>query len=239
MNGSRMISWMVAASLVGGVWMMWSQAVVHGAESGPPADEAGFVPLFNGKDLTGWTGDTKGYVVEDGKIVCRPGGNLYTEQEFSDFVFRFEFKLTPGANNGVGIRAPLVGNAAYDGMEIQVLDDRDPQYKDIHPYQAHGSIYGVVAAEPGHLRPAGEWNSEEIAADGTKIKVVLNGATIVDADLAPFLDGTKETADHGGLKRHPGLKNTQGYIGLLGHTYRVEFRNLRIKELKPAEAAAK
>jgi hypothetical protein len=189
-----------------------------------PLDEAGFVSLFNGKDLTGWTGDTKGYIVEDGKIVCRPGGNLYTEQEFSDFVLRFEFKLTPGANNGIGIRAPLTGNAAYDGMEIQVLDDRDPQYKDIKPYQAHGSIYGVVPAERDHLKPVGEWNSEEITANGRQVKVVLNGVTIVDADLDKA--STPKPMDG---NPHPGLKNTKGHIGFLGHGSVVEFRNLRVK----------
>lgn len=226
MKRSRMILWIVVAALVGGVWTMWSQAVVFGAASGPPADEAGFAPLFNGKDLTGWTGDTKGYVVEDGEIVCRPGGNLYTEQEFSDFVFRFEFKLTPGANNGVGIRAPLVGNAAYDGMEIQILDDRDPQYKDIHPYQAHGSIYGVVPAKRNQLKPVGEWNTEEITAKGRQVEVVLNGVTIVDADI----DKASATGTIDG-KPHPGLKNEKGHIGFLGHGTVVEFRNIRIKDL--------
>ena len=197
-----------------------------GAGNTASADETGFAPLFNGKDLTGWTGDTKGYVAEDGKIVCRPGGNLFTEPEFSDFVLRFEFKLTAGANNGIGIRAPLTGNAAYDGMEIQVLDDRDPQYKDIHPYQAHGSIYGVVAAKRDQLKPVGEWNTEEITAKGRQITVVLNGVTIVDADIDKA--STPKTIDD---KAHPGLKNAKGHIGFLGHGTVVEFRNLRVKDL--------
>lgn len=190
-------------------------------------DEAGYVSLFNGKDLTGWTGDTKGYVVENGNIVCKPGGNLFTENEYSDFSFRFEFKLTPGANNGVGIRAPLKGNAAYDGMEIQILDDRDPQYKDIHDYQVHGSIYGVVPAKRDHLKPVGEWNTEEIIAKGRDIKVILNGVTVVDADI-------DEAVAEGTIDRqnHPGLKNEKGHIGFLGHGSVVEFRNLRVKQLK-------
>jgi hypothetical protein len=73
---------------------------------------AGFVSLFNGQDLSGWTGENHSYAVEDGTIVIRPtesGGNLYTEKEYSDFIFRFEFKLTPGANNGLGIRTPCRG----------------------------------------------------------------------------------------------------------------------------------
>jgi len=190
------------------------------------ACEEGFLPIFNGKDLTGWVGDTKGYAVEDGSMVCKPGGNIYTEKEYSDFVFRFEFKLTPGANNGVGIRTPLEGNAAYVGMEIQILDDRHSKYKDIHAYQAHGSIYGVVPAKRDQLKPVGEWNTEEIRAKGTQITVVLNGVTIVDADVAKA--GEKGTLDG---EAHPGLRNTKGHVGFLGHGDRIEFRNLRIKEL--------
>lgn len=190
------------------------------------ACEEGFVPIFNGQDLTGWVGDTKGYVVEEGSMICKPGGNIFTEKEYADFVFRFEFKLTPGANNGVGIRAPLEGNAAYVGMEIQILDDRHPKYKDIHEYQAHGSIYGVVPAKRDHLKPAGEWNTEEITAKGNQITVVLNGVTIVDADIAKASEnGTLDGAEH------PGLKNTKGHIGFLGHGDRIEFRNLRVKDL--------
>src|SRR5262245_42710844 len=74
-------------------------------------DEKGFVALFDGKSLNGWTlvrGHGPGYVVQDGTIVCpvEGGGNLYTEKEYANFVLRFEFKTEPGGNNGVGIRAP-------------------------------------------------------------------------------------------------------------------------------------
>ena len=209
----------------------WVVALVCGAGLGCWAfaedkSEEGFASIFNGKDLTGWVGDTKGYVVENGNMVCKPGGNVFTEKEYSDFVFRFEFKLTPGANNGVGIRTPLEGNAAYEGMEIQILDDRDPKYKDLHPYQAHGSIYGVVPAKRDHLKPVGEWNSEEITAKGRQITVILNGVTIVDADV----DKASENGTIDGGK-HPGLKNTTGHIGFLGHGDVIEFRNLRVKDL--------
>jgi len=83
-------------------------------------------PLFNGKDLSGWKGE--GYVVEDGAIVCSPKGrNLITEETFSNFILDFEFKLAPGANNGLGIHYPGTGDAAYTGMEIQVLDNTTGQ----------------------------------------------------------------------------------------------------------------
>lgn len=194
---------------------------------GVSADEAGegFVSLFNGKDLEGWQGSVQGYAVEDGAIVCRRGGNLFTEKEYADFVLRLEFKVPPGGNNGVGIRTPLQRNPAYSGMEIQVLDDDHPMYNNLKTYQFHGSVYGVVPAKRGHLRPAGEWNCQEIRAEGSRIRVTLNGQVIVDADLAeiekPYLDGHE----------HPGLLNKKGYIGFLGHGSPVEFRNIRVKEL--------
>ncbi len=199
------------------------------AASSAEGSEEGFIALFNGRDLLGWRGDTKGYIVENGVIAALPEGtgNLYTENEYSDFDLRFEFKLTPGSNNGIGIRAPLSGDAAYVGMEIQVLDDSADQYKSLNPYQYHGSVYGVVPSRRGFQKPVGEWNTEEIIARGRRITVLLNGTTIVDADIdAAAASGTVDHRDH------PGLKNAAGHIGFLGHGSRVEFRNLRIKELR-------
>ena len=189
----------------------------------------GFVPLFNGQDHTGWTGNTKGYPVKDGKIVCDPkqgGGNLYTAAEYGDFVFRFEFKLEPGANNGIGIRTPLDQNPAYAGMEIQILDDGHEKYAGwLKDWQHHGSIYGVEAAEPGHLNPAGQWNYEEIKAVGKHVTVKLNGKTITDADIEK---GNMTTRDG---KKHPGLERAKGHIGFCGHGDYLEFRNVRVKSL--------
>ncbi len=194
------------------------------------ADEKGFVQLFDGKTLNGWKlvkGRGPGYVVKDNTIVCPldGGGNLYSEKEYANFVFRFEFKTEPGGNNGVGIRAPLEGDAAYVGMEIQILDDGHEKYKGkIKSEQHHGSVYDVIPARTGYLKPAGEWNSEEIMANGSRIRVTLNGVIILDADL----NLVKEESV---LKKHPGLKNKTGHIGFLGHGSLVEFRNIRIKAL--------
>jgi len=192
--------------------------------------DAGFESLFNGINLDGWTGNKISYTVDNGMIVIRPGnesgGNLFTEKEFSDFIFRFEFLLTPGANNGLGIRAPLEGDAAYTGMEIQILDNTASIYANLEPYQYHGSVYGVMPARRGFLRPLGEWNYEEVTVKGTRIKVVLNGAVIVDGDLKGAI--TNGTIDG---KEHPGLKNIRGHIGFLGHGSEVRFRNIRIREL--------
>jgi len=201
------------------------------AAAPPAATEEGFTPLFNGVDLTGWTGDTYGYRAEDGLLVAnKPLGNLYTDAIYSDFILRFEFKLTPGANNGIGLRVPLRRRASRDGMEIQIFDNSAQKAQKAHPWQMQGSIYGVVPAKTGHLKPVGEWNEEEIRIEGPKVHVVLNGTTIVDADLTPFRNGAP-TPDG---RRHPGLKRVRGHISLCGHRSLVYFRNLRIKPLKTA-----
>ena len=194
------------------------------------ADEPGFQSLFNGKSLDGWelfNGKGPGYIVQDGSIVCPAdgGGNLFTRDEYANFVLRFEFKLKPESNNGIGIRAPIQGDVAYSGMEIQVLDDTADKYRGwLKPAQYHGSIYSVVAAKPCCRKPVGEWNEQEIMADGRRVKVTLNGTVIMDANLDDIKDPEI-------LKKHPGLQRTSGRIGLLGHGSHVEFRNLRVKRL--------
>jgi len=193
----------------------------------------GFVPLFNGMNLAGWVGNLQDYYAKDGAIICDPerggSGNLYTEKEYSDFVVRFEFQLTPAANNGLGIRAPLEGDAAYVGMELQILDNEADVYKDLHPYQYHGSVYGVIPAKRGFLKPVGEWNYEEVVAKGNRITITLNGTVILDGDIAEASKNFTSTIDG---RKHPGLSNKQGHIGFLGHGSWVAFKNLRIKELK-------
>ena len=197
----------------------WGQALAGVAltaiAAGAAEVEPGFVPLFNGKDLTGWVGATDGYVVEDGNLLClkEKGGMLFTERDYANFVLRLEFKVPPGGNNGIGIRSPRKGDPAFVGYEVQILDDTAPQYANLQPAQYCGSLYKIAAAERGHLKPVGEWNVEEIIAEGDHITVMMNGAKIVDANVAT----------HG--------RPESGAIGFLGHGSRVEFRNVRIQEL--------
>jgi len=193
--------------------------------------EAGFRPLFNGQNLDGWVGNKTAYRVEDGMIVVDPqgggsGGNLYTEEEFSDFILRFEFQLTPGANNGLGVHAPLEGDAAYVGKELQILDNTAPKYAELKPYQYHGSVYGVIPAKRGFLKPVGEWNQQEVRVQGSHFTVILNGTTILDGDV---LEASKNGTMDG--KEHPGLQRTRGHIGFLGHGDVVRFRNIAIRDL--------
>ena len=112
-------------------------------------------------------------------------------------------------------------------MEIQILEDGSPVYWGLRPYQYHGSIYGVVPARRGVLRPPGEWNAEEVTVKGRHVTVAVNGVTIVDADLdAESAAGTMDRNEH------PGLKRASGHIGFLGHGSIVEFRNIRLKEIR-------
>lgn len=192
--------------------------------------QQGFISLYDGSNnLDQWIGNKAGYICKNGSIEVNPevgGGNLYTKDEFDNFVYRFEFQLTPGANNGIGIRAPLEGDAAYVGMEIQVLDNEASIYQSLQPYQYHGSVYGVIPSKRGFLKPTGEWNQEEIEIKGTKIKVTLNGTVILQGDIKEA--SANGTMDH---KQHPGLTRTTGHIGFLGHGDVVRFKNIRIKKI--------
>jgi len=235
MKRSMLLAFVCGLVFGAGSALFAAEAAAPQTEAAPPpkADEEGFAPIFNGKDLTGWVGLTDGYKVENGRLVClkETAGNIYTEKDYADFVLRVEFKLTPGANNGVGIRTPNGKQASVYGMEIQVLDDTAPQYKALKPYQFCGAIYNCVAPERGRLKPVGEWNACEITVVSRKVTVKLNGATVVDADLDKVV-----AAGPADGKPHPGLKQETGRIAILGHKSLVEFRNIRVKELKAEPA---
>lgn len=184
-------------------------------------------PLLPGPDWSGWRGAVDGWEIADGVLRCKSGsgGTIWTEEEFSDFVVRFEFRLPAGGNNGLAIRYPGTGDAAYSGMcELQVLDDGAPQYADLQPWQYHGSAYGMVAAQRGHQRAVGEWNSQQVTVVGGRVMVELNGTVILDADLHALA----ETADG---KPHPGRLRERGAFGFAGHGDPVEFRKLHVRTL--------
>jgi len=182
----------------------------------------GFTSLFNGKDLTGWkaTGKADAWGAADGVLFVKGGGGgwLMTEKQYRDFELHLEFRMPKMGNSGVALRSPLQGDPAYVGMEIQLLDD--PNWKGLRPVQQTGSIYDVVPAAKIVTRPHGEWNEMRITAKGRRIKIEQNGVTLVDADLDQY-------QQH--VKRHPGLLRESGHIGLQSYNYRVDFRNLFIK----------
>jgi hypothetical protein len=192
--------------------------------------DKGFASVFNGKDFTGWAGPVENYQVKDGAIVCRPkkGGNIYTKEEYGDFVVRLEYRLPPAGNNGLAIRYPGKGQASLLAMcEVQILDDTARKYARLDPRQYNGSAYGMVPAHRGYLRPVGEWNFMEVTVRGPRLEVELNGTRILDTDLS------KVTKFMGG-KRHPGKDRLQGHFGFCGHNDPVAFRHIRIKRLERA-----
>lgn len=191
----------------------------------------GFESVHNGTDFEGWAGAIENYEVENGVIRCKPhkGGTIFTEKEYSDFSVRFQFKLPEGGNNGLAIRYPGgEGNVdtAYQGMcELQVLDSEHPKYAKLDARQYHGSAYGMVAAHRGYLRPAGQWNFQEVTVVGSTIKVELNGTVILDCDLA-------KVDQYMGDRPHPGKDRKSGHFGFAGHSDPVEFKNVSIKAIE-------
>jgi hypothetical protein len=200
------------------------------------ADSQGFRPIFNGRDLEGWRGATDSVEVVDGALVWRAGktGVPYWHEVLTDFQVRFLFKLPPGGNNGLAIRYPGKGLAAYDGMtELQIIDENYhaaknlPADRQLDPRQNHGSAYGMVAAERGHQYPIGEWNFQEVTVKGSRLTVVLNGAVILDTDLSDV-----DPAGFMNNRPHPGRTRQEGYFGLAGHKEPVAFCDLSIRTLR-------
>ena len=183
------------------------------------------------------------------------GGNLCTEKEYRNFVLRFEFCMPTNGNNGLGIRMKdIMQGASREAMcELQLLDDGGSRYYDakadqdlLHGYQYTGSVYGIVPSRRdnigkqiwgkeknftgggSYLKCPGLWNFAEVRVIGSEIEFYLNGILITKADVSKYKGDGTDTPDG---KTHPGLHNTEGHIGWLGHGYNVKWRNIRIKEL--------
>ncbi len=202
-----------------------AHALMLGATAAVAAGE--WKPLFNGKDLDGWkavSGPMGSWKAEDGMLFCsgKGGGWLSTTSEYSNFEIELEFRVPDAGNSGVFLRAPHEGDPAYAGMEIQILDDHSPKYASARPAQFTGSLYDVQAASPRVTKKSGEWQKMDIVADGKKIKVTLNGTVVVNTDLKDHEDAAT---------KHPGIKRDKGHVGLQNHGSRLDFRNIRIREL--------
>ncbi|QDT46361.1 FK506-binding protein [Symmachiella dynata] len=216
----------VAGFALGGVFITGCAQ----AEDNPPKPpKKSFVPLYNGKDLSGWEvldGNIEAWKADGELLSCvgEGGGWLRTEEMYSDYVLKLEFRVPPNGNSGVGLRFPDEGNPAFAGMEIQILDDDGDEYTELKDSQYSGSIYSEVAAKRGALKPPGEFNSYEITCKGPFIKVVLNGKTITEANIDEY---DKASGDYKPLRDRPRI----GYIGLQSHGSRVDFRNIDIKDL--------
>ncbi len=183
--------------------------------------------LFNGNDLEGWRtvrGGPNAWSAAKGVLRANKGfsGWIATVREYADFVIELEFRLPPGGNSGLFLRAPLGGNPAFSGMEVQILDDYARQYRNLKPEQYCASVYGIAAATPRVSRHAGEWQHLSVLCVGRLVRVHLNGTLVAAANLDDHLDKAG---------RIPGIKRTRGFIGLQNEHGPIEFRNLRIKDL--------
>jgi hypothetical protein len=187
-------------------------------------EEAGFTPLFDGKDLDGWdVMGTKGaWSVQDGAIYCSGEGVGYlrTKDQYTDFELRLDCKIAPGCNSGIFLRAAEKGNPGFSGMELQIADDAG------RPPDTHStmSVYAAVAPTKNMSKPAGEWNSVDVTLKGMHLTVAFNGETVIDRDLSdPNID----------TEGHPKLTDRAktGYIGLQDHSGVIWFRDIRIKKL--------
>ncbi len=219
----------------------------------PEEAAQGFELLFDGRSLENFHGNMSNYVPQDGNIYVTAQygghGNLYTKKNYSDFIFRFEFFFDePAVNNGIGIRTgrDVTGvDAAYEGMEIQILDHDDPVYQGynydfagLHPYQQHGGVYGIAVPKHIDFGPIRQWHSEEIKAVGDHITVTVDGEVVTDVDVREITQGhnvapdgsstNPYTLDH---NNHPGLFNKEGYISFCGHGPGLKFRNIRVLDL--------
>lgn len=193
--------------------------------------DKGFVPLFNGKDLDGWVvkGKAEGWQVKDGVIRsegAKGGDWIRSAKEYGDFILKVDWKISKNGNSGVFIRVPDKSAPWLNGYEVQISNaPRD----DLH---CTGALYGYAAVKPRPDESPDKWHTFEVHCIGTKVKVIADGVTVVDVDQKTL------TAPNEKGYTDPKTKPLQGYVGLQdahspAGTY-IEFRNVLIKELKPA-----
>jgi hypothetical protein len=208
--------------------LLLALAAVAALVPAAPADDppAGFTPLFNGKDLTGWTflnaKNKEVWGAENGVLYCSGGGGgwLMTEKDYADFELQFQYKLPKMGNSGVALRAPMMGDPAYQGIELQLIDEAN--WKGLRPVQLTGSIYDVVGPSKDATKPFGEWNRMHVMAKGRHVTVELNGTATIEADLDKY---------EGHFQKHPGLTRKDGRLGFQSYNFRVEFKDIFVKPL--------
>ncbi|HPD14653.1 MAG TPA: DUF1080 domain-containing protein [Planctomycetota bacterium] len=203
--------------------LVFGLAVLGAAAAFAAEAEEGFTPIFNGKDLTGWEGDAKLWLVEDGTLIGRSPGITYndflaTTKSYGDFILRFQVKLVENkGNSGVQFRSKRVPPPSHEVSGYQA---------DIAPGW-WGKLYDearrnkVLAGPPDELLKkalkVGDWNDYEVEAIGNKVKLSINGVVTVD-----YAEPDEKIA-------------REGIIAVQIHSggpMEVQFRNLRIKEVK-------
>ncbi len=188
--------------------------------------------LFDGKSLDGWGwGDGKpAPAIEDGAMAIHGGGDVWTTDQFGNFVLDMDWKVAPGTNSGVFIRNPKPGDW-YSGMEIQILDSFGHNPPDIHDA---GANYDVMAPSKNMVKPAGQWNTMRITAKDQNIVVEMNGEKVLDQNLNLWAQAGKNP-DGTPNKFKTAYKDMPrlGHIELQDHDGgRVWYRNIKLRELK-------
>jgi hypothetical protein len=201
--------------------------------------EEGFKPLFDGETTEGWRSYRKegfpenGWVIDDGALHIQAGGgagDIITEEQFTDFDFRFEWKVAEGANSGIFYRVTEEGRRSYDsGIEYQILDN-DGHGDGKKAITSAASNYALYPPEGAETKPVGEWNTGRISQKGNHVEHWLNGKKVVEFEVGGE-DWNKRIADSKFSDAELFAKSPTGHIGLQDHGNDVWFRNLRIKVL--------
>lgn len=227
---------------VGVLLLLLASASLASGQTVSDAEKSeGFVPLFNGTDLTGWLpSPAPTWEVHDGVLECVGGSGpwIRTEKEYENFILRLEYKISPKGNSGVFIRCAPTGRSSRTGLEIQILDDsgRPPNRS------SSGSLYDVRAPDKNMSKPAGEWNQVEVTCKGRQVQVAINGEKVHDVSMDdPALNPRPEEVARitetdpnkvpGYLAAPLAKRRQKGHIGLQNHSNPVWFRNIRVRAL--------
>lgn len=206
----------------------------------------GWILLFDGHSLAGWhvyhgNLDSSAWAVTNGEIVCNPHakdiihGDLVTDSLFTNFDFRFEWKITKGGNSGVYINvqeSPDNPTAWVSGPEYQLLDNdnsTDHNYKDT--MRQAGCLYGLAGLKnKAWPRPFGEWNESRIVQENGKITFWLNGVLSAEEDMRT--ERWNEQVKASSLGKFPNFgQASEGRLGLQDWIKGVSFRSIKIRRL--------
>lgn len=243
-----------------GYLAMWAAAGLLAACSAPKKEEATsvdsvtvaapveeWIPLFDGQTLNGWSkyggGEVgKAWKVENGELYLDAankenwqdgdGGDIVTNEEFENFHFKCEWKISPNGNSGIIFlvhESPEFSNTYHTGPEMQVLDNNGHPDAKIISHRA-GDLYDLIVSSEETVKPVGEWNQAEVIVNQGKLDLILNGTTVVSTTLwTPEWDALVAGSK---FKDMPGFaKYKKGKIALQDHGDVVHYRNLTIKKL--------
>ncbi len=214
-------------------------SLILAEEGTTSADNDGFVTLFDGKNLDGWTmGPDRSWKVVDGEIRLQREFDgkehnldyLWTKQQYGDFVLTLEFKIPERANSGVFLRTADLKDPVYTGIEVQVSNSYGR--REWGKGNCAGAIYDCLEPSANPVYQPGTWNRYTITCEGPKIKVVLNDQEVIHMDLDQWTQ-PHQNPDGSKNKFATPLRNfaRTGYIGLQDHGREVAYRNVRVKRL--------